>query len=65
MPIPSPPGPLGESLGKWDQALDEIYTAQRYCTSGLLGLRKEDFYKARMAATSGVALLHEVAGTER
>lgn len=61
-PIPAPPGPLGENLGKWDMALDNIYAAQRDCSGGLV--RKSDLHKAQMEASAGVSLLHEVVGTE-
>jgi hypothetical protein len=59
-PIPAPPGPLGESRGKWDGAKDEIYAAQSRCSGGLI--RSADLHQAQLAARDGIALLHEVLG---
>lgn len=59
-PIPDPPGALGKTGGKWEEAQDEIYAAQSHCSSGFL--HKSDFYASYRAAKSGIALLNEVLG---
>jgi hypothetical protein len=59
-PIPAPPGPLGETSGTWDGALDNIYNAQRQCSGGLIS--NPDLHKAQTEARDGAAMLHEVLG---